>query len=86
VQVGFLVRLRLAVHQVVSTVSCMRFVSLPIAAPPVALLLAGRMRPNSPVGAFGNEYALMNCSWLARLSVIADVLVHVPSSCCRAWV
>src|SRR5947209_11995835 len=58
---GFLVRLRYRVHQLVSTVSCIRFVSRPICCAPVALLLgkvrnASRLTVSAPLEA---RYALI---------------------------
>src|SRR6185369_9774046 len=53
--------LRYRVHQLVSTVSCMRFVSRPICRAPVALLL-GKVRNGSRVtgdAPFADRYALM---------------------------
>jgi len=42
-EIGLPARLRYRVHQLVSTVSCIRFVSRPICCAPVALLL-GKVR------------------------------------------
>src|SRR5262245_30866466 len=70
---GLFALLRYLVHQLVSTVSCMRFVSLPICLAPVAVLL-GRVRKGSKftgVAPIDAKYALMNWKWLISSSVLS---------------
>src|SRR5947208_10056904 len=63
---GFFVRLLYLIHQLVSTVSCIRLVSRPICWAPVALLLGNvRNLPKLTGSApFETRYALMNVKWL----------------------
>src|SRR6266705_865757 len=59
---GLFARLRYRVHQLVSTVSCIRLVSRPICCAPVAWLL-GKLRNGSRLTAsapFESRYALIN--------------------------
>src|SRR2546426_2934006 len=83
---GLLARLRYRVHQLVSTVSCMRFVSRGFPVDPSAVL-PGKVRKGSrfTVSApFEARYALMNWKWVISSSVLSWIYWGMSSSSCSS--
>src|SRR5437899_8556783 len=79
---GFLLLLRYRVHQLVSTVSCVRFVSRSFPLDPVAEL-PGRVRNGSRFtgsASFSTRYALRKVQWVNSSSVLSWMYTGMSSS------